>query len=243
MVLSHLQNGVEDKLMALFRDDMLSVTPSTAGQYYTPERGYSTQDPDSDYEMSLFEFRSPGQVIAARLDTMGVDAAGALAYLDEQLGGDADAPSTELSDLLSDQRRELLEAIPAEHKAKVEHAEALRKSLDARGWLDRLASAPEKPHWSSDPEPGSRSWLLEQLHSWDDLYVLRAVLLALPDAEVILDVTDLVGGGYLCEAELEHIASDAAVAIRGTTGMYAPVVVLTEGRTDAEFLTAGLNIL
>jgi hypothetical protein len=229
--------------MALFRDDMLSVTPSTAGQYYTPERGYSTQDPDSDYEMNLFEFRSPGPVIAARLDTMGVDAAGALAYLDERLGGDADAPSTELSDLLSDQRRELLEAMPAEHKAKVEHTEAMRKSLDARGWLDRLASAPEKPYWSSDPEPGSRLWLLEQLNYWDDLYLLRAVLLALPDAEVILDITNLVGGGYMREAELEHMASNAAAAIRGTAGMHAPVVVLTEGRTDAEFLAAGLIIL
>ena len=236
--------------MALFRDDMFSVTPSTAGQYYTPERGYSTQDPGSDYEMNLFEFRSPGPVIAARLDTMGVDAAGALAYLDEQLRDDADAPSTELSDqrrelleVLSDQRRELFEAMPAGHKAKVEHAEALRKSLDARGWLDRLASAPEKPYWSSDPEPGSRLWLLEQLDYWNDLYVLRAVLLALPDAEVILDVTDLVGGGYFREAELEHMASDAAATIRGTTGMHAPVVVLTEGRTDAEFLAAGLSIL
>lgn len=236
LVLSHLRNGVEDELMALFRDDMLSVTPSKAGQYYTPERGYTERDPGIDYEMNLFEFRSPGPVIAARLDVMGVDAAGALAYLEEQLGsGDADA----LPAWLPDQLRDLSEAMPAEQKAKVEQAEALRKSLDARGWLDRLASAPEKPYWSSKPEPGSRLWLLEQLAYWDDLYVLRAVLLALPDAEVILDLTDLVAGGHLREAQLEHIASDA----RGTTGMHAPVVVLTEGRTDAEFLAAGLSIL
>jgi hypothetical protein len=239
LVLSHPRNGVEDELMALFRDDMLSVTPSTAGQYYTSERGYSTQDPDSDYEMNLFEFRSPGRVIATRLDTMGVDVDGAWAYLDEQLGGDADTPSTEFPDW----RRELHEAMPAEHRAKVEHAEVLRKSLDARGWLDRLATAPDKPYWSPDPEPGSRLWLLKQLDYWDDLYVLRAVLLALPDAEVILDVTDLVRDGHLREAELEHMASDAAAAIRGTTAMHAPVVVLTEGRTDAEFLAAGLSIL
>jgi hypothetical protein len=190
--------------------------------------------------MNLFEFRSPGPVITARLDVMGVDAAGAFAYLEEQLGGgDTDARPA----WFSDQLRDLREALPAERRAKIEHKEALRKSLDARGWLDRLASAPEKPYWSSEPEPGSRLWLLEQLKYWHDLYVLRAVLLAMPDAEVILDITDLVGGGYFRGAELEHMASDAAASIRGTSGMHAPVVVLTEGRTDAEFLATGLSIL
>jgi hypothetical protein len=39
------------------------------------------------------------------------------------------------------------------------------------------------------------------------------------------------------------LTSEAVAVVNGVSGMHAPVVVLTEGRTDVEFLSAALNIL
>lgn len=243
LVLSHLRNGVDNELLAVFRDDMLTVTPTTAHQYYSVDRGYSGRNEEyEDHEINILEFHAPGQMVAARLDMMGVNVDAAIAYLDEQFADDEQLAAEGLEVRIPN---DVLDAIPADWKARTEREKALRESLDARGWLDQIVSAPEGSYWSLHPEPGTRAWLLRQLDewTWSDLHVLRAALLALPEADVTLDITDLILSGYLPEEHLQHLASDAAMAIRAATEMYSPVVVLTEGRTDAEFLAAGLEIL
>jgi hypothetical protein len=85
--------------------------------------------------------------------------------------------------------------------------------------------------------------LLREIDYWDDRYALRIVLLAFPDAEVVLDISTVNGFEYLAESALASLASRAAQTISGMAGMHAPTVVLTEGRTDAEFLAAALAII
>jgi hypothetical protein len=75
----------------------------------------------------------------------------------------------------------------------------------------------------------------------DDRFALRAVLLSFPDSEVVLQVHNI--GGKADESRRKISPASAASTMAVATGMHSPVVVLTEGRTDAEFLSSGLKIL
>jgi hypothetical protein len=223
LIVSHLRNGVSDELMILFRDDMLDIRHARASEYYTPEKGYDEDSLDDDYEIDIVIYRAAATTIADRLDLMGVTPSAALAFLDEELN---------------------------------EYGTDLANSLDSSKWLDLLLAAPEGRSYDLLPEPGSRYWLLDQLDFdgyWDERHVLRAVLMAFPDAEVTLDLTELkLAELNLVEQNfaedwgdqpLPWMVSDSAGVMRRSAAVNAPVVVLTEGRTDAEFLAAGLKIL
>ena len=223
LTVSHLRNGVSDELMILFRDNMLDIRHARASEYYTPEKGYEEDSLDDDYEIDIVVYRATASTIADRLDLMGVTSSAALAFLDEELS---------------------------------EHGMIPNNSLDSSKWLDLLAVAPEGRSYELLPEPGSRYWLLDQLDCdgyWDERHLLRAVLMVFPDAEVTLDLTELdltelnLTELNLAEAvndqPLPWMASDSVTVIRRAAAVNAPVVVLTEGRTDAEFLAAGLKIL
>lgn len=90
---------------------------------------------------------------------------------------------------------------------------------------------------------GGRSlqWLVELVETVEDLALLSLVCNAMPDAQIRFEVTWFVerrSDGYL----------DALCARRRETlwrrsARHSPVVVLTEGKTDAEFLSAALGIL
>ena len=72
--------------------------------------------------------------------------------------------------------------------------------------------------------------------------------MAFPDADVTLDLTELRLSeldpfGGMEDRGLPWMASDSAAVIRRAAAVNAPIVVLTEGRTDSEFLTAGLKVL
>jgi len=60
---------------------------------------------------------------------------------------------------------------------------------------------------------------------------------------VCLDITDLEEEGWSSDSQRDTLASGAVAHITGMSGMHAPVVVLTEGRTDAEFLSTALKML
>ena len=99
-----------------------------------------------------------------------------------------------LASALAETDRILFSAMNSEQRARNDYSTEIRKSLDSSSWLDLLAAAPEGPAYDHFPEPGSRLWLLDQLNDEDyrdERYVLRAVLMAFPDAEVTLDLTEL----------------------------------------------------
>ena len=251
LIVSYLRNDVGDELMTLFRDDMLDIRRARASEYYTVDKGYEEGSLDDDYEMDVVVYRAPASSIADRLDLMGVTASAALAFLDEQLndrkhGVHLDESERELLDaVLADNYRVILASMNSEERARVEYATELRNSLDSIRWLELLAAAPEGRSYDLSPDPGSRYWFLEQLRYedyWTERHVLRAVLMAFPDAEVTLDLTEL-DRSELQGDRLLSTASDSAASTRRAAAVNGPVVVLTEGRTDAEFLTAGLRIL
>lgn len=87
----------------------------------------------------------------------------------------------------------------------------------AQDWVRDLASAWRDPDRGDRLVPGSRDWLLGLTEDWEVRIVLPAVLLALPDAEVRLDLTDLIQGGWLddssgglCSEALASMRADAA---------------------------------
>jgi hypothetical protein len=113
--------------------------------------------------------------------------------------------------------------------------------MGADGWARMLASSPEEPGFRFGAGTGGRSWLLEELAGWDPRYALRAVLLAYPEADVIFAAADIGAGPE--QPQPAFLPSGAMAAVSARAGVYAPVVVLTEGRTDAGFLMAGLKVL
>ena len=219
LVVSDLRNDVGDELMTLFRDDMLDIRRARASEYYTADKGYEEDSLDDDYEMDIVVYRAAASSIADRLDLMGVTASAALAFLDEQLndrGHDVylDESQRELLDaVLEDNHRAILASMNSEQRARVEYETALRNSLDSSRWLELLAAAPEGRSYDFFPEPGSQYWFLRQLHyedCWTERHVLRAALMAFPDAEVTLDLTELDRSGPQGD-RLLSMASDSAV--------------------------------
>lgn len=92
LLVSSLRNGVGNELLAVFRDDMLSVKRVPADEYYDSENeAVQSESDDADFEPSdteyveVVEFRAPGSHIAARLDIMGITPSVVYEYLENQL--------------------------------------------------------------------------------------------------------------------------------------------------------------
>lgn len=121
-------------------------------------------------------------------------------------------------------------------KAELEKAEGEPvESFDA--WLEDLIKsvkgegpgpATDVPHWVG--------WSL------DPRFVLRLVLEEAPaDLEVALELTEVVSRGYVAYGA--DFCAKAFDAQHGIGSVFGPLIVMTEGRTDAEFLDQALRIL
>jgi hypothetical protein len=171
--------------------------------------------------------RAPGRHTAARLDLMGVTPEATRERLEIELRKE--------SYIHSDEHMSTLDP---EERSEKEAERSFRRSLTPQDWVSRLSSTQENDGKAPYDGPfAGRTWLLGQLYSLDERFALRAVLLSLPDAEVTLRLHDI----DRWRDELKP--SESVTAISAAAGMHASVVVLTEGRTDAEFLSSGLKIL
>jgi hypothetical protein len=237
-----------DELLAVFRDDMRTVMRFTGREFLLR---YSVPgDPriDGEQELDVAEFRASGQAAAARLDLLGVTEEDARADLDAQLslprapGWEERAAGLRGSRrLMLPRTRRRLDEWDKRDLEEVRRGDELRGSLSADGWLRMLGSSAEETPFVFGIGTGGRSWLMSELDGWDLRRALRAVMLAFPEADVVLAVADRAGPpGW---AALSAPRSGADAAVRSGEGGSAPVVVLTEGRTDAEFLAAGLKVL
>jgi hypothetical protein len=218
---------VDDEVLAVFRDDMLDVARVPAAEY---EHKISSDGP----YVNAAVFRAPSRVIANRLDLMGISAARVLADLDRTLKAAAEPmDDAQLADLDEGSR------------AFFRAEEDMLGAMTARDWVSRLAASPDDSRYSKSL--GTRGWLLRHLDEsddirWDARRRLRLALLAFPDAEVTLDVTWLGEYGWF-GGEPGAVASRAQDASRDNASSHAPVIVLTEGITDAEFLSKALVVL
>lgn len=224
LAVSSLRDGVSTELLAVFRDDMMQVRRLPAEAY----KGYGGIDDDEYIES---RFRAPARVIADRLDVLGIDADTVREILTENLqtAGHSDIALSSAGDDL---------------RAELERSNALLRSLDADAWIAAFQAVQDEDAEITDRFlTGSKSWLLGQLDYWDERYALRMLLLALPDAaEVVLDITDMTDEGWT-DGYSSDLASDALDSMRAVAAGHAPMVVLTEGRTDSEFLSLALGIL
>jgi hypothetical protein len=227
LIVTYDIEGPNPEIVAVFRDDMLQVRSLRVGtvQDEIPELD------DLALDEVAVEFRAPGRVIADRLDVMGVGA--------EAIRADLDSLLEVAADPLAD---EDLEDYDESERAWIRNEEAILASIDAEAWLNHLAATPDDSDIFRSGEPLTRGWLMERLRNWDDRRKLRAALLAFPDREVVLDVTANGIYGWPDSGPTE-LASHAQTVVRQAATTYAPMIVLTEGKTDAEFLEAGLEVL
>jgi hypothetical protein len=199
-------------------------------------------------EITVTEFRAPGRAVATRLDLLGVDEHSTCAALVRQLVQPRANERAEITENLggarlrmSRRKRRRLDEVDEYFRAEVERGDALRASMGADGWAQMLASSREETTFRFDAGTGGRSWLMDELADWEPRQALRAVLLAFPESDVVLAIGDIPDGLELPPPT--PLPSGAMASASARAGVSAPVVVLTEGRTDAEFLMAGLKVL
>ncbi|MFZ2501252.1 MAG: HEPN/Toprim-associated domain-containing protein [Nocardioides sp.] len=229
-----IKNVVDDEVLAIFNDDMLVRETQWASKYYEwwpRENPADDSSSDEDYEVEVIKLIAPGPVVSARLDLLGITAEEASALLQRELEATV---SYHLDDLelddpeLTEQSRQVVQAV---------------SSLTTESWLGAVRDLEAAIAESRPYQVGSPAWHLDLIDYWEWRHALRLLLVAFPDQEVELDLTDLAEGGWL-DTEFEVFRPSVAMGtLRQTLATHAPIVVLTEGRTDAEFLEASLLLL
>jgi hypothetical protein len=88
--------------------------------------------------------------------------------------------------------------------------------------------------------------LLSALHRRDPRLIVYACAVVIPTAPVVLDLTDLVSADgteqWWIRPDGGNLCADAVTRLSSRAGM-PPVLVLTEGSTDVEFIAAAVSIL
>jgi hypothetical protein len=192
----------------------------------------------------------PGRHVIDRLDLLGVDEAAALtayeAWRSRKIARYEDdmRPHDEEASLDPVRRPIRLSAASAR-----EYRDALLE-LDCRTWITRTRSTaatagPELDGIRVGPEPENFWWLLSVVvgsTGVDNIVMrLRLVLLVFPDEQVTVRIRIPETG--LIARSLERSPSAALRTMQNVGAVYSPTVVLTEGRTDAEFLRGALSLL
>ncbi|MFH9829400.1 hypothetical protein [Streptomyces bobili] len=215
--ISRLRDGLDDPLVAAFRDEMLCCEEITVLDAYGPGTGSS--------EHLVYTLRGPGHSIAERLGLLGFTREAALEHVDELL------------------REKLSPVFPLSRKVELtprEEAERdFLKGYSAADWVRDLAKAQPgtDPHLFGFGEP---AWLMAQLrHAYPPL-ALRAALLAVPDGEVAVCVHESEGDP---DHSVLQLCSQARENLHSAATEHAPLVVLTEGSTDVAILKPALELL
>jgi hypothetical protein len=221
------RNGLSTPLLAVFQSDMYKPREMPAALYWaTDEYG--------DEPTVVQELACSGRVMVDRLDTIGCTHQEVMEYLQDDIN-----QSRERYDrwLQSENNAEMAEF----------YAQELQKyrNLDATTWVAELRrlGVPEESE-ARDIYGTSRTgaWLLNQLRDWDERYAVRVILGVFPEYDVRLDLTVFVEDEELSN-DIPAECENAVGAIRGFGSAYSPVVVLTEGRSDAAVLTRALGLL
>jgi hypothetical protein len=184
---------------------------------------------DEMYRSRASEFAAPGPVIADRLDILGFTPA----RVREALDG-----------ILDEHRRitDLARQYGSDESMAADDAEWSRLAgYTANDWIARLRAPARGSAPAGRLEPGSTGWLMSLIKDADRRIALRAAVLARPDDEVRLDITYLATMGAL--ETTDGLRSSGLEAMRAAASAHAPIVVLTEGKSDIEFLEPALRLL
>jgi hypothetical protein len=220
--IASIKNHVHPELLSVFTDNMYSSRIAEASEFYV--------DTEPGATVTAHEFSAPGHIVADRLDILGFTRDKVYHALDRRF----------------DQARDmhaLLVQGSADQKylAQTEAERAYLKDYKAQNWIADLRSAVTNPAEESFA-PGTIKWLMFHVDQEDERLALRAALLARPDDLVRLDVTDLVAGGFINDCPV-GICASGLNAMRAVAAAHAPIVVLTEGKTDIAVLEPALRLL
>jgi hypothetical protein len=216
------KNRVHPELLSVFTDSMYRTRIAEASEFYVDTKPGAT--------VIAHEFTARGRVIADRLDLLGFTPDKA-----------CDALNSQLDEARHVHRAfSLREAAPAS-VAMLEANEAYLEGYSTEDWIAGVRHAAESPGNDSE-EQGSLSWHMSLVRDVDERLLLRACLLARPDDEVRLDVTDLVASGWI-EDDPAGLCASGLSEMRAVAAVHAPIVVLTEGKTDIAVLEPALRLL
>jgi hypothetical protein len=219
------RNGVSEVVTLLFGPDELLSRPAASEE----EDLWEHQDPDEP--VIIHELVSSGQAVRERLDALGLSMTAVARAFDDALKEERERDWT----LWDGRDPEIAERLRRESRLKTEMTIdrwlELTGSLFAAGTLEGTAM-----------EAYSLSWLMAFWEETDPRLHIRAILEAVPHAaEVRIDVTDIVDSGWLSLDDVPH--DIATFHLLDTTVLGSPVIVLTEGRTDAWVLESALRVI
>jgi hypothetical protein len=216
--IAHFKSEVEPWIALVFTADEWQSRPATAD-----DLSYEEED-------EITELVAPAGVVRDRLELTGADWKAAAAAFHELID--------EKRGILGDVREGIEDpGIRERIGEEIEHL----SELNLERWVRTLRDAlPDSPT-ASRLELGTRRWLIDLWSDGDVRLCLRAALECRPDALVSLDVTDLIGGGWL---SADADPREAALFAFGWAERHAsPIVVLTEGPTDARILETALAVI
>ncbi|QKV76782.1 hypothetical protein [Amycolatopsis sp. Hca4] len=220
--------GMTDELLSLFQDDMLFSEQIPNEHYGDDVNG------EPEY-VDTAEFVMPGKVALDRMRILGYQVNEPRIALDDAIKGKLRTSKRLRLELAGDPE------VEGELDAEIE----LLTGLTAEKWLDRVVEygLPVGRLERREDAASHGSWpYLELVSGWPVRAILTILLEAFPSAEVRLDLTEAVLNGEVWE-DLDTLCSNALKRLRFFGGADAPVIVLTEGKMDAQALSDGISIL
>lgn len=227
LVIARVRDSVDDEVLSIFQDSMRILEDVKAKDYYGPDFVGSLFD-DEDAIIRVLRYTGSSEALADRLDFIGITETEVLALLADSI---EDSLAFRLANL----------DIDGPDLRIAEEISALKR-LTPQRWLELVSDDEAILRTSRPYETDTPLWALGQVDCWEMRHFIRLFLLVHPNCDVTLDLTDLElddgdmgGDAYLPSASLE--------SLRSTLAAHSPMVVLTEGKTDAEFLQASLELL
>lgn len=167
-----------------------------------------------------FSLRGPGPVISQRLSLLGYTKKATMEFLE---------------DVLTDQHTQNQH----DRWLSVSSRNAL-EGFTASKWVQVVMNGYADPELAS--VLGGFRWLMDMLEYKEPGFALQAALLGMPEAEVVF-VFDGSDPDEDHDPELLSLCTQAAETVQEMSSAHAPVVVLTEGRSDVEILEPAFQLL
>jgi hypothetical protein len=221
------RNGVDLSVALLFGPNEFVSRPAVGDEVERWE--YTTEDED----VTIYELVSTSSSVRDRLDVLGIGMTVVRNTFDELIKDKSDR--SEQLPLPTGADPRISEDIEEESK--------LVSEMTLERWIELVKQRHQTrqldgPTRRSD----SLSWLIGLWDESDHRVLIRALLAALPrTSEIRIDVTDIVDGGYMSLDVNPH--EEALKWMADETSKGSPVIVLTEGRSDARILQSAVEVL
>jgi hypothetical protein len=221
------RNGVDLSVAVLFGPREFHSRPAVGDEVERWEH-YG-----EDEEVTIHELISTGVAVRDRLDALGLGLSLAEEVFDQLI---AEELETEQGFIIRPTRTpEITEGVDEEVR--------VLKEMTLGTWIERVRELYKLGNFEGESRNvGSFRWLIGLWEESDGRLMIRALLAALPEtAEVRIDVTDIVEGGYM---SLDTNPRDEALEWMGNEIISGtPVVILTEGVSDTRILEQTLEVL